>query len=83
MSRVMELKSIYPKLRQDQITKELGYSGSTLQRYRIDKKLKNPLNSKDSKRPQKTSNDFERPQKIESVKLVTNADFIIARSANK
>ena len=36
MGRLMEIKSDNPKLRQDQIAKEIGYSSSTLQRYRHD-----------------------------------------------
>ena len=36
MARFMGMKSIDPEIRQDQIAKELGYSGSTLQRYTND-----------------------------------------------
>ena len=32
-ARFMEIKSVNPKLRQDQIAKELGCSSSTLQRH--------------------------------------------------
>ena len=33
MSMFMQIKSVNPKLRQSPVTKELGYSCSTLQRY--------------------------------------------------
>ena len=36
MARFMEIKSVNPRLRQDQSAKELGCSGSTLQRYSQD-----------------------------------------------
>ena len=39
IAKYLEIKSINPKLRQDQITKELGCSSSTLQRYRNDIKM--------------------------------------------
>ena len=42
MSRIMELESIIPKLRQDQNTKELGCSSSTLQRHRHGRKMESP-----------------------------------------
>ena len=38
VSRFMEFKSANPKRMQDQTVKELGYSWSTLQRFRHDKK---------------------------------------------
>ena len=39
MARFLEIKPINSKIRQDQIAKELGSSGSTLQRYRNDIKM--------------------------------------------
>ena len=39
MARFIEIKPINPKLGQDQTAKELGYSSSTLQRYRQDIKM--------------------------------------------
>ena len=36
MARFMEIKSVIPKLRQDQKPKDLNYSSSTLQRFRHD-----------------------------------------------
>ena len=36
MASIMEIKSVNPKLKQDQLTKELGCSSCTLQRYGID-----------------------------------------------
>ena len=36
MARFMEIKSLNPNLKQNQIAKELGFSSSTLQRYRQD-----------------------------------------------
>ena len=50
MATFMETKSMNPRLRQDQIAKELGCSNSPLQRCRQDKKMlspyRNPSNSK-------------------------------------
>ena len=42
MARYMEIKSINPKMKQKEIAKELGYSNSTLQRYRLDIKMQSP-----------------------------------------
>ena len=36
LARFMEIKSVDPRLSQDQIAKELGCSSSTLQRYKND-----------------------------------------------
>ena len=73
----METNSVNPKLRQDQIAKELGCSSSTLQRYRNDiyrpspyriqpnsnkRKQKISYREYDLERPQMTSNDLKRPQ---------------------
>ena len=57
--RFEKLKSINPKLKQDQIAKELGYSSSTLQRYRHDIKVQSRYKSNGPKkqRAQMTSKD--------------------------
>ena len=72
MAKFMVRKSMNPRLRQDQLAKELGCSGSTLQRYRQDINLlsayKIPPNS--NKRKQKLSNrekDLERHQMTSNV----------------
>ena len=57
MARFMEVKSVNPKLNQNEIAKELGYSSSTLERYRQDIKLQSPhksINPKNVKWPQMT-----------------------------
>ena len=43
MARFMEIKSLNPKTKQDQITKELGCSSSTLQRYKNDINMLTPF----------------------------------------
>ena len=55
MSRFVEIKSITPKLTQKQIAKELGFSYSTLKRYRNDIKKQRPyrLSPTNHKRSQK------------------------------
>ena len=42
MARFMDIKSVKPRLRQDQIAKELGCSKSTLQRYGNDINMLSP-----------------------------------------
>ena len=42
LARFMKIKSINPKLRQDQIAKDLSCSSSTLQRYRQGKEMSSP-----------------------------------------
>ena len=58
ISRFLDIKPVNPKLRQDQIAKELGFSRSTSQRYRNDINMlspyKIPINS--HKRRQKILN---------------------------
>ena len=59
MARFMGIKSMNPKLRQDQIAKEIGFSSSTLQRYRNDKNMPSPYRipqNNTNKRRQKSSN---------------------------
>ena len=60
MSLLMELKSINPKLGQNQRAEETGASVSTLQRYRHDIKMQSHFKSKSPKRTQKTSKDLTR-----------------------
>ena len=55
LARFMEFNSIYPIMKQKEIIKKLGYSSSTLQRYRNDKIMQRPYKSNDPKRPLKTS----------------------------
>ena len=50
MSQVKELKPINLKLTQDQTAKELGYSSSTLQRYRHGIKMQSPYKSNSPKK---------------------------------
>ena len=45
MARFMETETINPGMKQKEIAKELGYSNSTLQRYRQDMKLQIPHKS--------------------------------------
>ena len=56
----MESKFVNPKMKQKQIAKELGYSSSTLQRYRYDIKMQSPYISNNARRSPKTSNDLKR-----------------------
>ena len=81
----MEIKSVNPKLRQDQKVKESGWSSYTLQRYRQDIILLSPIGipSKSYERRQKipntrfvhnklanmTSKDLKRPRKLETTSL--------------
>ena len=51
--RFMENKCINPKMKQNYIGKELGYSCFTLQRYRHDTKMQSPFISEKPKRSQK------------------------------
>ena len=45
----MEIKSINPKMKEKEIAKELGYSSSTLQRYKNDVKTQSPSKSNNLK----------------------------------
>ena len=49
----MEPKSNYPKIRKGQLAKDLGYSSSTLQRYRHDIKMRSPYMSSCPRRTQR------------------------------
>ena len=62
MARFMDIKSINPKTKQKETAGELGYSSSTLQRYRIDTKRQIAFKSNNPNRSPKTSNDHKRPQ---------------------
>ena len=58
MALFIEIRSINPRRKQNEIAKELGYSSSTLQRYRKDKKCKVLINQTilgNINRPQMTS----------------------------
>ena len=68
MCRFMEMKSNNPKLTQKQIAKGLGYSDSTLKRYRNDINMQSPYRYNTSKKPQKTSIELERTQ-LNSIEL--------------
>ena len=61
-AQFMELKSNNPTSKQSEVSKKVGLSSSTLQRYRHDENMlspsRNPLN--ENKRRQKTSIDLER-----------------------
>ena len=45
MAQFMETETSNPGVKQKEIAKELGYSNSTLQRYRQDMKMQNPYKS--------------------------------------
>ena len=64
LARFKKIKSPNLKLRQYQIAKELGCSGSNLQRYRHDINMLSHYRilSNCHKRRQKTSSDLKRPQ---------------------
>ena len=60
MARFMEIKSTNPKIKQNEIAKDLGFSSSTLQRYRSDINMLSPYrippNNINNKRRQNISN---------------------------
>ena len=64
MVRFLEIKSVHTKLRQNQITKKLVYSSSTLQRNRHNRNTMSPhrIPSNTHKRRQKASKELKRPQ---------------------
>ena len=76
-ARFMEIKNLNPNIRQDQTTKELGCSSSTLERYKNDINMLLPyriLSNNTNKKRQKVSNtnfddnsrfdrDVKRPQR--------------------
>ena len=69
MARFMEIKSINPKMKQKEVGKELGYSSSTLQRYRNDIKMQSSYKLNNPKSSPKTSNDLKTPQKTKMINL--------------
>ena len=70
MARFMETKSNNPKLTQKQIAKSLGYSDSTVKRYRNDIKMASPYRIDGLKRPRLTSIEAS---KISESELETTA----------
>ena len=64
MARFMEIKAMNPKLLQNEIAKQLGYSSATVKRYKIDVDLLSPLRiqSTTNKRKHKFSNDISNNQ---------------------
>ena len=64
MNRFMDVKSVSPKLKRDQIAKELGCSSSTLQRYRQDINMLSPYRI--------PPNIYQRTQKIPNTTFVDN-----------
>ena len=67
MARFMEIKSVNPKLKQNQIAKELGCSSSILRRYRNDINMLSPYRI-----PPNITN--KRRQKISNTNLDDNSD---------
>ena len=65
MTRFVDIKSVQPKLRQDQIATELGCSSSTLQRYRQDQKMLLPYGI--------LSNRYKRRQNVPNTTLDKNS----------
>ena len=61
-ARFREIKSVNPKIGQDPIAKDLGYSSSTFQRYRYDIRMQTPYKSNIPKGTPKTSIDIRRHQ---------------------
>ena len=59
----MEIKFINTKMKRKEIAKISCISTFTLQRYRHDTKMQSPYKLNNPKRPEKTSNYLERPQK--------------------
>ena len=72
MAKFVEIKSVNPRLRQDQIAKEIGCSSSTLQRYRKVVNLLSPHGipptlKTNHTRKKKTSNT-----KLDDIKVTSN-----------
>ena len=57
MARFMQRKSECPRLTQEQISKELGYSSSTVKRYRNDINMRSPYRNNGPKRSRLTPID--------------------------
>ena len=81
MARFMELKSVNPRLRQDQRAKEIGCSTSTLQRYRNDINMLSPcrIPPNSNRRKQKSSNHERDPEKPR----LTSFDFKTTQTTAK
>ena len=62
MARFMQHKSVSPKEKQTEIARDIGYSSSTLQRFRQGLKIQNPYKSNNPTKRLMTSNDLKRPQ---------------------
>ena len=77
----MEIKSLNPKLKQEQIAKALACSTCTLERYTLDINTQSPYKSNNPKRPQKTTDDPIRPQK-ESLTDVDSTNFRYTNKKN-
>ena len=86
MGRFMEIEIVNPKRKQNEIAIDIGYSCSTLQRYRNDIKRHSPYKLNNPKEPQKTPNarsaissqtkhDLKRPQ-------MTSKEPITKKEAN-
>ena len=82
MARFMKIKSGNPKMKQKELAKELGYSSSTLQRYRQDIKMQSPHKLNNPKRRQMTSNGRKRPQ-MTSKNTNENDISVSEKSKNK
>ena len=65
MTRFVDIKSVQPKLRQDQIATELDCSSCTLQRYRQDQKMLLPYGI--------LSNRYKRRQNVRNTTLDKNS----------
>ena len=72
-SGLMEIKSVNPKFRQNQLAREVGYSISPLQRYRHVIKIQSPYKPNGSKRSQKTASDLKRPQKTSKEHVIIDS----------
>ena len=64
MLKFMEIESNEPRLTQKQICKQLGFSDSTIKRYRDDIQMESPYNRNNSKKTtkRKTNNDITSTQ---------------------
>ena len=82
LARALEVISIKPKMKQNEITKVSGFSSSTLELYRTDLKMQSPYKSNNPKKSPKTSNspsanssqnehDLKKPQITSNKQLQT------------
>ena len=63
-ARFMEIKTINPKMKQKELAKELGFSSSTLQRWRYHIIIQRPYKSNNPKTTATMLNSLKRPQMI-------------------